>query len=294
VRDTSTQPQQHSLASDDLDHFVATVWDYGRELYRDLPWRDTRDPYEVLVSEVMLQQTQVSRVLDYWPRWLERLPSVDSLSAAPTSLVLSLWQGLGYNRRAVNLKRAAEICSEQHGGTLPRTHDELLALPGIGPATAAGVRVFAYNQPDIYIETNVRAVVLHELFPQDDGVPDRVIADVLAQTCDVSDPRGWYYALLDYGAYLKRTVPNPSRRSKVHARQSAFEGSRRQKRAWLLRAVLASPGLTESQLAEDLDAAERDGGREPVDPALVSELLCELGHEHFIMRDEDGSWRVVE
>lgn len=273
--------------------FVERVWSRGRELYRDLPWRRTRDPYEVLVSEVMLQQTQVGRVLGYWSCWLERLPSIDALAAAPTSLVLALWQGLGYNRRALNLKRAAEICSASRDGRLPEGHDELVALPGIGPATAAGVRVFSANRPDVYLETNVRTVVLHELFASYDAVPDRAVADVLARTCPDDEPRAWYYALLDYGAYLKGVLPNPSRRSASHVRQSRFEGSRRQKRAWLLREVLAHPGQTTEQLVSGLDEAELAAGRDAVDPQLAARLLDELSSERFLQLRADG-WQVAD
>ena len=138
----------------------------GAELYRDLPWRNIDDPYGVLVSEVMLQQTQVARVMRYWERWMGLFPTVDALAAADTATVLDAWQGLGYNRRALALKRACEQCSAENGGHLPRTVDELVKLPGIGPATAAGVVAFAYDEPAVYIETNVRSVFLHELFPE--------------------------------------------------------------------------------------------------------------------------------
>ncbi|MDP2402123.1 MAG: adenine glycosylase, partial [Actinomycetota bacterium] len=156
--------------------FVEAVLRYHRESGRhDHPWRITRDPYSVLVSEVMLQQTQVSRVLPKYLAWLERFPTADALAAAPLADVLEAWQGLGYNRRALALKRAAEEISAHHGGTVPREEASLLALPGIGPATAAGVRAFAFDEQGIYLETNVRAAFLHHFFADADGVPDREI-----------------------------------------------------------------------------------------------------------------------
>ena len=172
-------------------------------MYRDLPWRNVDDAYAVLVSEVMLQQTQVTRVLKYWARWLELFPNVDALAAADTATVLEAWQGLGYNRRALALKRACEQCSAQWAGSLPRTVADLVELPGIGPATAAGVVAFAYDEPAVYLETNVRSVFLHELFPNSERVPDREIVPFVADTCPNEGARVWYYALLDYGAHLK-------------------------------------------------------------------------------------------
>ena len=225
------------------DEFVELVRREGARLHRDLPWRYIDDPYAVLVSEVMLQQTQVARVEKHWTRFLSLFPTIDSLAAAGTADVLAQWQGLGYNRRALALKRAAETCSAERGGLLPDTAEELETLPGIGPATAAGVMAFAYNRPSVYIETNVRTVFLHELFPDRDKVSDRELAPLVASTCPEDDARAWYYALLDYGAHLKTLVANPSRRSAHYARQSAFEGSRRQKRAELVRVVLAEPGI---------------------------------------------------
>lgn len=271
-----------------LEPFRATVLERGRELYRDLPWRRTRDPYAIWLSEVMLQQTQVSRVDGRWQHWLERFPSIDALAAVEAADVLDEWQGMGYNRRALALLRAAQEVSGA-GGVMPREVSELVALPGIGPATAAGIRAFAYNLPGVYLETNVRAVFLHELYPDAQQVPDRELVPLVEATCPrdaqcpEDDPRTWYYALLDYGAYLKKTVPNPSRRSRAHVRQSRFEGSHRQKRAMLVRALLAhrGEGVDASALAAELTAQELEAGRDPVTAAMVLELLDELAGEGF-------------
>lgn len=278
---------QPSIAQ--LDDFRTTVYERGRELYRVLPWRENRDPYGIMLSEIMLQQTQVKRVEGYWSRWLETFPTVDALAAAPLSLVLEMWQGLGYNRRAVNLQRAAQTISEHHG-EVPTDHEALLALPGIGPATAAGVRVFAFGLPDVYLETNVRAVFIHELFRQRESVSDRELLPLVEATCDPDDPAGWYYALLDYGSYLKSVLPNPSRRSATHSVQSRFEGSHRQKRAFLLRAVLAGGEDTET-LARELSSCEVEAGRDPIESREVYDLLVELAGEGFIYESE-GRWSV--
>jgi A/G-specific adenine glycosylase len=251
---------------------------YAAHGRHDLPWRLTTDPYSVLVSEVMLQQTQVPRVLKRYPEWIVAFPTVDALAAAPLAEVLERWQGLGYNRRAIALKRAAEEISSRWGGAVPSDEAALKSLPGVGSATAAGVRVFAFGLPAVYLETNVRSVFLHHFFADANDVPDAAILPLVVATTDRDDPRSWYYALLDYGAHLKKTVPNPSRRSRHHSRQSAFEGSRRQKRARLLRAVLAAPGCSANELAVETH----------IEPRLAAEVLDELVAEGFMTREEEG------
>ena len=215
---------------------------------------------------------------------MDKFPVLDALAAASVHDVLEAWQGLGYNRRALALKRAVDEICEKHGGILPTDTKELMALPGIGAATAAGILSFAHDQFAVYLETNVRAVLLHEFYPEKDDVSDRELNELLARINERAEARGlhaksWNYALLDYGAYLKKTYPNPSRRSKHHSRQSPYEGSRRQKRARLLEAILASPGQSTENLAElytyDLD--------------LTESILSDLAREGFITR-EDEMW----
>ena len=300
----------------ELRAFVEFVAKKGRELYRDLPWRRTYDPYAIWISEVMLQQTQVSRVDGRWQRWLERFPTVDALAAAAPSDVLEEWQGLGYNRRALSVHRAAQAISEA-GGVFPQDPKELVKLPGIGPATAAGIRAFAFNLHGVYLETNVRTVFLHELYPQAEGVPDSELVPLVELTCpasvtDAADavaagadaavntaaetdeteltPRSWYYALLDYGAYLKKTIPNPSRRSKSHVKQSRFEGSHRQKRAELLCVLLAHKdegGAEFETLHQELCQIEVNAGRETLDEQVTLGLLEELAKEGFCQKNDE-------
>ena len=291
----------------ELRVFVEFVAKKGRELYRDLPWRRTYDPYAIWISEVMLQQTQVSRVDGRWQRWLERFPTVDALAAAAPSDVLEEWQGRGYNRRALSVHRAAQAISEA-GGVFPQDQKELVKLPGIGPATAAGIRAFAFNLHGVYLETNVRTVFLHELYPQAEGVPDSELVPLVELTCPASvadaanddsaandataalTPRSWYYALLDYGAYLKKTIPNPSRRSKSHVKQSRFEGSHRQKRAELLRVLLAHKdegGAEFDTLHQELCQIEVNAGRETLDEQVTLGLLEELAKEGFCQKNDE-------
>ena len=282
------------------DDFRRLVLERGRELYRDLPWRRTHDPYGIWVSEVMLQQTQVARVDGRWQRWLARFPSIDALANAEVADVLEEWQGMGYNRRALSLRAAAQAMVDG-GGEMPSDERELVALPGIGPATAAGIRAFAFDLPATYLETNVRTVFLHELFSDAEDVPDSALLPLVRETCpkDASnpddDPRTWYYALLDYGAHLKRTVPNPSRRSRSHVRQTRFEGSHRQKRAGVVRLLLEARqldgGLTPDQVVDGLSQAEVAAGREMPDPREILGILDELAAEGFCSL-ERGTWRV--
>ena len=285
------------MTDDRLAEFRRTVLERGSELYRDLPWRRSRDPYEVWVSEAMLQQTQVARVDGRWQRWLGRFPTVDALAAASTADVLDEWQGLGYNRRAVALLRAAQAISAS-GGQVPSDQDALVALPGVGPSTAAGIRAFAFDLPATYLETNVRAVFLHELFPTDDRVPDSELLPLVEATCPsdshdpVDDPRTWYFSLLDYGAWLKRSVPNPTRRSLSHVRQSRFEGSHRQKRAETLRVLLAhGEGATLEDVRRELIEDDRGVGRIELDADEVLSILEELRNEGMCTSN-GGLWQV--
>lgn len=278
----SAWPSQSPALPLTLDAFRTVVLRRGMELYRDLPWRNTRDPYAIWVSEVMLQQTQVTRVDGRWQRWMGRFPTIEALSEADQADVLEEWQGMGYNRRALALKRAATVVVEA-GGSMPRDLRSLTALPGIGPATAAGIRAFAFDLPGVYLETNVRTVFLHELLPDESDVADRQLVPLVAAACPAEDARGWYYALLDYGAWLKKVVPNPSRRSRSHTRQSSFEGSHRQKRAQVVRLLLAARpgGVTPAQVARELSLEED----------VATGLLEELCREGFCT-EHSGSWRA--
>ncbi len=273
------------------DAFVEKVLLLGGAARRVLPWRWIDDAYGVLVSEVMLQQTQVARVDGRWQRFMARFPTADALASASVADVLDEWQGLGYNRRALNLKRAAEACARDLGGRVPESYEELLALPGVGPATAAGVVAFACDKPAVYLETNVRTVFLHELFPDEEGVRDDRIRPLVAASCPSAGVREWYYALLDYGAQLKSQVGNASRRSAHYVRQSSFEGSRRQKRAFLVREVLADPTAEASAAKGLLDDFERARGRDAVTDDEFWSIVGELAAEGFFAGSSAELWK---
>jgi len=219
-----------------LEFRKAVLGFYKKHGRGHLPWRKTTNPYRILISEVMLQQTQVERVILKYKSFLKKFPTLYSLARAPLSSVLREWQGLGYNRRAKMLHTTAKTTIVNYSGRMPTSYDELVALPGVGPYTASAVRVFAFNKPDLLIETNIRAALLHHFFPRAQKVHDRELLQLTVTPANVS-PREWYAALMDYGAHLKATVPNPSRRSAHHVLQKPFRGSDREIRGAILRTL---------------------------------------------------------
>lgn len=248
--------------------FRAAVWRYFRMARRDFPWRRTRNPYRILVSEVMLQQTQVVRVVEKYAEFLKRFPTCATLARADSADVLRVWQGLGYNRRALYLKRAAEQIIAIHGGRVPRTLDALMALPGVGRYTAGAVLAFAYNIPAVCVETNIRRTFLHYFFRDRGDVSDVQIIPLVERALDRGRPREWYWALMDYGAMLgeKLRNENPNRRSRHYVAQSKFEGSNRQIRGNMLKEVLKLKQVAISKfkypperLRKVLSGLERDG-----------------------------------
>ena len=218
---------------------------------RTLPWRQPEvdgsfDPYKILVSEIMLQQTQVNRVIPKYQAFLEAFPNVKALAAAPLSAVLALWNGLGYNRRAKYLHEAAKQLAPL---SEPWTVDELAACKGIGTNTAAAVVTYAYNQSIPFIETNIRTVFIHHFFKDAEVVSDKELTPLVAAALEREHSREWYWALMDYGSHLKVTVGNVSRMSKHYARQSKFHGSKRQLRGYILRVLIEKPH-TRNELAQ--------------------------------------------
>ena len=239
-----------------------------------LPWRKTTDPYKILVSEVMLQQTQVERVIPKYEAFLKKFPTVRALARAPQSDVLRLWSGLGYNRRALLLKRAADAVVLERKGIFPKIKDELDALPGIGPYTAGAICAFAYNQPEVFIETNIRTVYIHFYFPTVKKVLDEKLLPIIERTLDTKNPQEWYAALMDYGSNLKKKLPNPSRKSAHHVTQSKFIGSVREVRGDILRTLLEKKRASGKVLQKEFEIERFDTA---IDGLLKDGLIVKKG-----------------
>ncbi len=245
------------LTNKQIEEFQTQIWTFYAQYGREFPWRHVTDPYKIVVSEVMLQQTQTYRVMPKYEQFITTFPSFELLAEATLREVLSVWQGLGYNRRGKYLYELAQIVVNEFGGSLPSLPEQLFLLPGIGPATAASVAAFAFNRPTVFIETNIRTVFIAHFFPHQQKVHDKELVPYVAQTLDTSNPREWYYALMDYGVMLKQTLVNPSRRSAHHALQSKFEGSDRQVRGKVIRILTEQKEMVIAQLYDYLqeDAA---------------------------------------
>lgn len=259
--------------------FQAQIWTfYGHSGRYSLLWRRTHDPYCILVSEIMLQQTQVARVEKKYPEFLRAFPTIRALAKASTADILRVWQGMGYNRRALALKKIAEIIVHEHKGKVPNDPELLEKLPGIGPYTARAITTFAFNAPHVFIETNIRRVYIHHFFSNllDTECPvkisDTEIVPLIETTLDHNDPREWYYALMDYGAQLPKQVKNPNQKSAHYAKQSAFKGSNREARGMILKLLAQHVTLTKVSLAKDV-AGEK-----------LTPNLAALIHEGFIKK----------
>jgi A/G-specific adenine glycosylase len=266
----------------EIVEFKKIIWDYYRAAGRSFPWRGA-DPWGVLVSEFMLQQTQTARVVPYWERWMKRWPAPRFLADAPMDEALREWSGLGYNRRCFYLKNCAALITSEHGGRVPETAEALRLLPGIGDYSSRAIACFAYNAPLVFIETNIRAAAIHFFFSETEVVKDSEILPILETALDRENPREWHYALMDYGAALKKITANPSRRSAHYAKQSPFEGSFRQARGKALRA-LAQNGPASAAAISESSGLERE---------VLYHALAALERESLVA-EKGGIYRITE
>jgi A/G-specific adenine glycosylase len=231
--------------------FQELIAQKGRELYRVMPWREDTRPYYVLVSELMLQQTQVDRVIPKFHAFIARYPDEAVLAAAPLSEVLGLWSGLGYNRRAKYLHDTAKIITNNLQGEFPTEYEPLLELSGVGPNTAGAILAYAFNKPAVFIETNVRTVYFYHFFTDGEKVSDAELKELVNKTIDVEHAREFYWALMDYGTYLKKQGVGAIRQSLHYKKQSALKGSVREVRGLIIKR-LTKGDLTLEELKREV------------------------------------------
>ena len=232
--------------------FQQLVWQKGEQLYRPMPWREQPTFYYVLVSEIMLQQTQVRRVLAKFTEFTRTFPTIDSLAAADLSRVLAAWQGLGYNRRAKYLHQAAQAVAANGA---PNTRIKLMKLPGVGANTAAAILNYVYEIPTSFVETNIRTVYFHHFFANETRVSDRDVLVKVAETIDAARSREWFWALMDYGAELKRQGYGRLSQSKHYVKQPPLDGSMRQMRGEIIRRY--THGQSVAQITRELNGDPR-------------------------------------
>ncbi|HET7320181.1 MAG TPA: hypothetical protein VFI84_01175 [Candidatus Saccharimonadales bacterium] len=259
------------LADIQKRQFLTAIYDYY-EVYgrHSLPWRQpepngTFSPFKVLVSEIMLQQTQVARVIPKYAEFLGQYPSIEALAVAELSDVLRVWSGLGYNRRAKYLHQTSKALHQMED--MPKDIGELVKLPGVGKNTAGAILAYSYNQPALFIETNIRTVYIHHFFRGQSAVSDNDVLALVGQTLDTANSREFYWALMDYGSFLKQTHGNLNKLSKSYTQQTRFVGSLRQVRGEVLRQLAAGPlatpklkdTITDSRLPQVLATLLQEG-----------------------------------
>lgn len=264
-----------------MQEFRRIVWaHYKKHGRHTLPWRQTKDPYKILVSEVMLQQTQIERVIPFYKKFIQKFPTARALARAPLSEVLKAWQGLGYNRRAKMFHQAAKETVVKYGGKFPKSVEELESLSGIGPYTARAVAAFAYNQDVVFIETNIRTAIIHHFLNKNTtiygSVSDAQIQKMLTVVLPIGQAREWYSALMDYGAHLKRSGISYNARSRHYAKQPKFVGSLREARGAILR-ELAKGSRGEARLAGLLGEARVPHMRQALGNLLTESLIQKRG-----------------
>ena len=263
------------LTPEKIKAFQQTILQHYHEHGRSLPWRASSDPYHILISEIMLQQTQVQRVVAKYGEFVATFPDFSSLAQASLPEILRVWQGLGYNRRAMALQQTARWVVAEYDGKLPDSIETLRTFPGIGAATAGAIVAFAFNRPAVFIETNIRRVFLHFFFPGRNGVKDREILPLVEKTLDKTEPRSWYHALMDYGTMLKKLCQNPNKRSAHYNRQPPFRGSDREIRGMVLRTLLAKRALPAKDLCGEIGKS----------PGRVRRIISQLVTEGFLVRE---------
>lgn len=266
------------------EEFQKIILDYYRDFGRSFPWRETDDPYAIWVSEIMLQQTQTERVVPKYIKWMTAFPTIQSVAEASLSTLLSYWNGLGYNRRCKFLQEASKQIMS-NGGLFPSHLEDMKKLPGIGAYTAGAISAFAFNRPEVFIETNIRAVFIFFFFSGQEKVTDKELLPLIEQTVDRNNPRRWYYGLMDYGAQLKKKTVNPGRLSAHYTKQSKFEGSLRQARGAILRQLtrLENNALDLSFIEKE-EHIDYQRLKKAAESLVAENMLCKEEEKYFIVR----------
>lgn len=241
------------LSQDQISRFQKKIIDFYQQKNRRFAWRITHDPYHILVSEFMLQQTQTNRVQSKYEQFLQQFQKIQDCANASFSAILTVWQGLGYNRRAKYLHETTKIIVEEYGGIVPCDEKILSMFPGIGPYTAAAICTFSYNKPLVFIETNIRTVFINEFFLDQNNIHDKDIMPFIKETLLEHSPRLWYYALMDYGVFLKKSGNNKVVQSVHYTKQSKFRGSKRELRGMIIKLLVEHGSINRISIEKYLE-----------------------------------------
>ena len=273
------------LSKKEIQQFQKIILNYFTISGRThLPWREKINPYKVWVSEIMLQQTQVDRVIPFFNNWIKHFPNLQTLANASQVDILRHWKGLGYNSRALRMKKSAEEIVQKYNGIFPKGKSKIEKLSGIGPYTAGAIIAFAYDQPVVIIETNIRRVFIYHFFQDQESISDEAILDLVEKTLPEKDLRIWYWALMDYGSFLGKTLNvkgkkyNPNVQSKHYNKQLKFIGSDRQIRGKILEILLQEKNneITLVKLQKKVTELTMDNER-------IQKILNRLALEGFIV-----------
>jgi len=269
---------KRGLTSEVIDLFQKIIYDYYKNHKRKFPFRENITPYNVLVSEIMLQQTQTRRVSEKYLKFKKKFPDFLSLSIASLEEVLKEWKGLGYNRRAIALKTIADTVVKNFEGKLPDSIDILKSFPQIGHNTASSIITFAFNRSTAFIETNIRRVYIYFFFPNKRKIDDKEILPIVKNSVDNANPREWYYALMDYGVMLKKAHPELNKKSTHYRKQAPFKGSTRQIRGKILELLIKQGKMEIKNIQRVFDSNEQK---------KINNMLNQLEKEGFIEITDD-------